>query len=96
MWRVQLSAAATQSLRTLSPENQRVVLEAIGRLTLGPNPPGSPQPYRLSNRPDLIVLQAGSRYHVAYSLDHGDNTITVVDVVARETRPADRAAAMAS
>jgi hypothetical protein len=82
MWRVQLSAAATQSIQTLPPDDQHVVLQAVGRLALGPNPPGLPQPYRLRNRPDLIVLRAGARYWVAYSLGDSDQTITVVDVLA--------------
>jgi mRNA-degrading endonuclease RelE of RelBE toxin-antitoxin system len=92
MWAVKLSDAAVQSFQTLSPDDQRVVLQAIGRLALGPNPPGLPQPQRLRNRPDLIVLRAGARYRVAYTLSEPEQTITVVDVVAHDHAPGRREA----
>lgn len=81
MWSVRLSNAARDSLQTLPEQDREVVLAAIGRLTEGPTPPGLPRPYRLQNRPDLIVLPAG-RYRLAYAAADQDQTITVVDMVA--------------
>jgi mRNA-degrading endonuclease RelE of RelBE toxin-antitoxin system len=83
MWSVQLSIAARESLQTLPEENREAVLAAIGRLTEGPIPPGLPRPYRLRDRPELIVLRA-DRYRIAYAAVDRDQTITVVDIVAHE------------
>jgi mRNA-degrading endonuclease RelE of RelBE toxin-antitoxin system len=82
MWQVQLTTAAQETLQTLSEDHRREVLEAIGRLTLGPHPPGIPQPYRLRNRPELIILGAGDRYRIAFAVAHEERRITVIDVVA--------------
>src|SRR5580700_8939261 len=81
MWSVRLSSAAGDSLHTLPEEDRGEVWAAIGRLTEGPVPPGLPRPYRIKNRPDLVVLRAG-RFKVAYTTVHTDETITVVDIVA--------------
>ena len=81
MWRVQLSPAAADTLQTLPEEDRGRVLSSIGRLTFGPNPPGTPQPYRLRNRPDLIVLRAGDKYRVAYTASSDDEMVTVIDIV---------------
>jgi mRNA-degrading endonuclease RelE of RelBE toxin-antitoxin system len=70
-------------MQTLPEENRAAVLAAIGRLTEGPVPPGLPRPFRLRNRPDLIVLRA-DRYRVAYTAIDQDQTITVVDIVAHD------------
>jgi mRNA-degrading endonuclease RelE of RelBE toxin-antitoxin system len=85
MWSVQLSPAAAETLHTLTEEDRSCVLNAVGRLALGPNPPGFPQPYRLRNRPDLFVLRAGSRYRVAYTIRGTEEVVVIVDVVAHDT-----------
>lgn len=84
MWSVRLSSAARDSLHTLPEEEREAVLVAIGRLTEGPVPPGLPRPYRLRSRPDLLVLRAG-RFKVAYTTGGGDETVTVVDIVAHDS-----------
>ena len=83
MWSVRLSTAAHESLQTLPQEDRDQVWSAIGRLTEGPTPPGVPRPYRLRNRPDLIVLRAG-RYRIAYATEEPEQAITVVDIVAHD------------
>jgi mRNA-degrading endonuclease RelE of RelBE toxin-antitoxin system len=84
MWSVRLSSAARDSLHSLPEEDREAVLAAIGRLTEGPVPPGLPRPYRVRNRPDLVVLRAG-RFKVAYTTADGDETITVVDIVVHDS-----------
>ena len=83
MWSVQLSVAAFESLQTVPEEDREAVLAGIGRLMEGPMPPGLPRPYRLRNRPDLVILHA-DRYRIAYSANDDDQTITVVDIVAHD------------
>jgi mRNA-degrading endonuclease RelE of RelBE toxin-antitoxin system len=69
-------------MQTVPEEDREAVFAAIGRLTEGPTPPGLPRPYRLRNRPDLMVLRAG-RYRIAYAAA-ADETVTVVDIVAHD------------
>lgn len=83
MWSVQLSIAAHESLQTLPDEYRAAVLAAIGRLTEGPVPPGLPRPFRLRNRPDLLVLPSG-RHRIAYATADKEQSITVVDIVAQD------------
>ena len=81
---VRLSAAARDSLSSLLEEDREPVFAAIGRLTEGPVPPGLPRPYRVKNRPDLVVLRGG-RFKVAYTTEHADEAIIVVDIVAHNS-----------
>jgi mRNA-degrading endonuclease RelE of RelBE toxin-antitoxin system len=87
MWSVGLSNAALDSLQSIPEEDRDTVFTAIGRLSEGPVPPRLPRPFRLRDRPDLLVLPAG-RYRVAYTATHADEVITVIDIVA-QVREAD-------
>lgn len=91
VWKVELGPAAEQGLHALSEAERADALHALGRRTLGPEPPGPPEPYRLRNRPDRTVPRAGARLGVAYTAE-ANGSLVVVDVVAHG-RAADHPAA---
>jgi hypothetical protein len=82
MWQVKLTAAAADSLQSLREDDRGPVLQATGRLTLGPNSLGTPQSYRLPSDPDVIAFGVGRRLLMAFKVSRNGRTITIVDIVA--------------
>ena len=83
-WKVQVSREVKAGLYALSDEEREPVERAIGRLALGPNPPGAPQAYELKEPPGIHVLGAGPRFRLLYSVGD-DQDIIVLDIVSNES-----------
>lgn len=85
-WSVQISREAAAALRALPDEERAAVERAIGRLVLGPTPPGFPEaaPLAGTTASERFALRAGHEYWVSYAVEPND-VIVVDNIISQET-----------